>query len=92
MKKRSALVLVLFAALGVGALFFLFGRQGIYYQHRELVRREAEIRAHRRTVDSLNEVIGKLTNDTAYLERIAREKLGMAGKNEKVYKFVEKRK
>jgi cell division protein FtsB len=86
------LLLVLLAALVTGALFFLFGRQGVYYQHRDLARREAEIAAHRRTVDSLNEVINKLTNDTAYIERIAREKLGMARKNEKVYKFIDTRK
>ena len=77
-------------ALVVGSLFFLFGSQGIYYQHRELVRRNAEIRTHLRTIDSLNDIIGKLTNDTAYIERVAREKLGMARKNEKVYKFIEK--
>jgi cell division protein FtsB len=33
-----------------------------------------------------------LTNDTAYIARIAREKLGMAKPDEKVFKFVEKRK
>lgn len=92
MKKGRLLFLVLSAALLVGALFFLFGSQGVYYQHRELVRRNAEIIAHRRTIDSLNDVIDKLTGDTAYIERIAREKLGMARKNEKVYKFIEKRK
>jgi cell division protein FtsB len=90
MKKGRILIIVLFAALAVGTLFFLFGKQGIYYQHRELVRRNAEIRAHLRTVDSLNDLIGKLTNDTIYIERTAREKLGMARKNEKVYKFIEK--
>lgn len=92
MKKGRALVLILLAAIAVGTLFFLFGRQGTYYQHRELVRRNAELTAHRRTVDSLNDIIGKLTNDTAYIERIARERLGMARKNEKVYKFIRKRK
>jgi cell division protein FtsB len=92
MKKKRALLLILPVALFTGALFFLFGRQGIYYQHRELVRRNAEIVLHRRTIDSLNDVINKLTNDTAYIERIARENLGMARKNEKVYKFIEKRK
>jgi cell division protein FtsB len=90
MKKGKTILLILFVALLVGAAFFLFGRQGIYYQHRELSRRNAELIAHRRTIDSLNDVINKLTNDTAYIERIAREKLGMAGKNEKVYKFIEK--
>jgi cell division protein FtsB len=90
MKKGRILIIVLFAAFLVGAVFFLFGRQGIYYQRRELVRKDTELKARRHTVDSLSDIIGKLTNDTAYIERIAREKLGMARKNEKVYKFIEK--
>jgi cell division protein FtsB len=35
--------------------------------------------------------IKKLKTDTAYIEKIAREKLGMAGKTEKVYKFIEEK-
>lgn len=90
LQKGKMLFLLLSAFLLVGSLFFLFGRQGVYFQHRELVRKDAELKTHRHTIDSLNEIIGKLTGDTAYIERIAREKLGMAGKNEKVYKFIEK--
>ena len=41
------------------------------------------------TIDSLQNVIKMLKNDTAYIERIAREKLGMAKKGEKVFKFLE---
>ena len=53
---------------------------------------EQEIKELNDTVDSLKETIEKLKNDTAYIERIAREKLGMAKKGEKVYKFVEEEK
>jgi len=93
MKKGRIILLAATAAFIAGTLLFLFGRpQGVYYQHRELKRRAVEIAAHRKTIDSLTDVITKLTNDTTYIERIAREKLGMARKNETVYKFIEKRK
>jgi cell division protein FtsB len=41
------------------------------------------------TKDSLKTVVKMLKNDTNYIERVAREKLGMAKKNEKVYKFID---
>ena len=53
---------------------------------------EREIKELNETVDSLKKTIEKLKTDTAYIERIAREKLGMAKKGEKVYKFVEEEK
>jgi cell division protein FtsL len=79
------------AALLSGAGFFFFGKQGIYYLYREEKAKSAEIRQSRRTIDSLRQEIASLTNDTAYIERIAREKLGMARPDEKIYKFIEKR-
>jgi cell division protein FtsL len=78
-------------ALLSGAGFFFFGRQGIYYLYREQRAKSDEIRHARHTVDSLQQEIARLTNDTAYIERIAREKLGMAKPDEKIYKFIEKR-
>lgn len=73
-------------------LLFLFGKQGIYFQYRQLNRKRAEIEMKGRTIDSLQREILRLTNDTATIERIAREKLGMARPGERVYKFIEKRK
>jgi cell division protein FtsL len=80
-----------FAALLSGAGFFFFGKQGIYYLYREEKGKCEEIRKNERTIDSLQQEIAKLMNDTAYIERIAREKLGMARPDEKIYKFIEKR-
>jgi len=40
-------------------------------------------------MDSLSVQNQRLKSDTAYMEKIAREKLGMARKDEKVYKFIE---
>ena len=92
MKKGRLILLAALAALLAFAAVFLFGRQGVYYQHRELTRRAAEIAAGRHAIDSLTEVIRRLEHDTACIERVAREKLGMARPDETVYQFVEKKK
>ena len=92
MIKKKALIGLVVAALSGAGLFFFFGKQGIYYLYRQQQERQLEIRNDRRVIDSLQREIKRLTNDTTYLERIAREKLGMARPNEKVFKFVEKRK
>ena len=92
MKKKKMIILLAGAAL-LGAIgVFLFGRQGLIYPYRQPKQKQLEIEENRRIIDSLREEIQRLTNDTAYIERIAREKLGMARPDEKVYKFVEKRK
>jgi cell division protein FtsB len=91
MKKKQAVVALVIAALAGGALFFLFGKQGTYYLYRQDQERRLEIKNDRRIIDSLQREIKRLTNDTAYIARIAREKLGMAKPDEKVFKFVEKK-
>jgi len=92
MKKKKAVIGLVIAVLAGGGLFFFFGKQGVYYLYRQQQERLLEIRNDRRVIDSLQREIKMLTNDTAYIERIAREKLGMARPDEKVFKFVEKRK
>jgi cell division protein FtsB len=91
-KKKGVLVLIVIGAIvlsGGGGVFF-FGKQGIAYPYRQQKKDRAAIETARRTIDSLRQEIKMLTTDTAYIERIAREKLGMARQNEKVYKFIEK--
>lgn len=91
---RNFRSLALLAAIAVAAtvvFFFLFGSQGVVRPFVQQKRDRAAIAAYRRTVDSLQNEIRKLTNDTAYIERMAREKLGMARRNETVYKFIEKK-
>ena len=44
------------------------------------------------TIDSLQETIEKFKHDTSYIEKYARENLGMAKEGEKVYKFLEEEK
>jgi cell division protein FtsB len=92
MKMKNVIITLVIAALAVCAVFFLFGKQGIYYLYRQEQVRRIELRNDRRVIDSLQREIKRLTNDTACIAHIAREKLGMAKPDEKVYKFVEKRK
>jgi cell division protein FtsL len=92
MKLKKVVVVLAAAAVGGAGYFFFFGKEGVYYLYRQQRERAAEISSDRRIIDSLQREIKRLTNDTAYIERIAREKLGMARQNEKVFKFVEKRK
>jgi len=84
-----------FAALIVliGAVL-LTGDQGLvqlYESHQQLQRKNEELRKARLMIDSLQTEVYRLEHDTQYMERIAREKLGMAKKNEKIIKFIEEK-
>jgi cell division protein FtsL len=80
-------------ATGILIVGFLFiGKDSIihlYASNLKAKKTELEIEKLHAETDSLNREIKRLKNDTAYIEKIAREKLGMAGKKEKVYKFIE---
>ena len=85
----SAIVFVILCALLYFSLTSESGYFNLYLSGRKNKAMEQEIKELNETVDSLKQTIEKLKTDTAYIERIAREKLGMAKKDEKVYKFVE---
>lgn len=92
-KKRLVIgfILVLFIAI---AVIILSGDQGIFTMYRTSRRMKGmqqELRQSQETIDSLNAEIRRLRNDTDYIEKIAREKLGMAKKNEKMFKFIEEK-
>ena len=55
----------------------------------DVTQKQRDIPRMHRENDSLVLEQKKLKTDTSYIEKIAREKLGMARKNEKVYKFIE---
>lgn len=83
---------ILIAVLLVLLYFSLTGDEGLinlYRSHYDTKKMKSEITELKTTVDSLKNTIEKLMNDTTYIERIARENLGMAKKGEKVYKFIE---
>jgi cell division protein FtsL len=95
MKKRiQTIALVLISVVLFFLAISLFGNQGFiavykaYKQDRALTQ---QISDSKKTIDSLKDEIERLKNDTAYIERIAREKLGMARRNEKIYKFIEEK-
>jgi cell division protein FtsB len=80
------------AAVVLLAGFLFLGKNSIINvrsSHAATKRQEREIKLLREEIDSLAREAKKLERDTAHIERIAREKLGMAGKNEKVFKFIE---
>jgi cell division protein FtsB len=82
-------------ALAVAALLLyslFFGRASvirIYQSFLDVKKKEHVLARERKEMDSLSVQNQRLKSDTAYMEKIAREKLGMARKDEKVYKFIE---
>lgn len=91
--KKSGRWLLIAFFTGVLVLF-LSGSDGyinLYKLHLQDGKIEEEIQQLNMKKDSLKVIIGKLKNDTIYLEKIAREKLGMARKDEKVFKFIGER-
>ncbi|MBN1578955.1 MAG: septum formation initiator family protein [Chitinispirillaceae bacterium] len=93
--KRQRLFVILLGALVLGVTFAIIsGDQGLmtfYRTRRRMQQLRNELTDSLRTVDSLSLEAGRLKNDTTHIERIAREKYGMAGKNEKIFKFVEEK-
>ena len=88
----SVIVIVILCALLYFSLTSESSVFNLYLSGRKNKAMEQEINELNETIDSLKETIEKLKTDTAYIERIAREKLGMSKKGEKVYKFVEEEK
>lgn len=90
-KYRLWIVVAVVAAV----LYFVLGGTsgviGLYRMHAELKALEQEIERKNEAIDSLSAKVERLRNDFDYVERMAREELGMAKENEKVYKFVEEK-
>ena len=83
----GAVVLLLFAGLTV------YGWQGVVRLRQMLDQLQALERENvslRREAERLAQVIDRLRNDPAYLERIAREERGMVRPGETVLKFPPK--
>jgi cell division protein FtsB len=85
---RWILILIVLVLL----YFALAGSEGLinlYRIHLEVRHMTEEIHELKSNIDSLQETIEKFKNDTSYIEKFARENLGMAKEGEKVYKFLE---
>lgn len=88
-KKIGRWIVLFVACLLVASLFV--GRAGVGRIYRSFVdvrKKERALVRQRADLDSLAAQNSRLKSDTAYMEKIAREKLGMARKDEKVYKFI----
>lgn len=67
------------------------GISGFFKLQRDVHRLQTQVRQAETTIDSLQDELSRLRTDTAYIEQVAREKLGMARRDEMIYKFVEKK-
>lgn len=83
---RVALVLIL-----TSIAIYAFAKE--FYEFDALYRENERIKGEtgelKNTNDDLHKKIGSLKNDKLYIEKVAREQLGMIKQGEKVYKFEE---
>jgi len=89
-KKIGKWIAVIIVALLAGFLFL--GKNSVLSLRSSYLatkKQERELKGSHAEIDSLSREAKRLESDTSHIEKIAREKLGMAGKNEKVYKFIE---
>lgn len=82
----------LLAVLSVLMYSLLTGNGGllnIYSTHKATKHLESKMVELQHKIDSLKAYNHKFKTDTLFIERIAREKLGMARKDEVVFRFIE---
>jgi cell division protein FtsB len=92
-RRRRVLRIALALILGVALYYALFGGEYSVFELRRLSGRVEEAQARldslRVEVDSLEARADSLENDSATIERIARERYGMIKPGERLYRFVE---
>jgi cell division protein FtsB len=81
------------ALLGLAAYYAVFGGEYSLLELRraraEIELQERELSALTRTLDSLRAWVDSLQNDSATLERLAREQFGMIREGEVLYRLAE---
>lgn len=89
-KRRKITLSLVFSAMLVLLLWVIFGDNGwielkrLQDTHRALVTSNARLtRENARMYD----IVGRLQNDTKYIENIARQELGMVRPDEVIFKF-----
>ena len=79
--------------LGLAVYYAVFGGEYSLLELRnarnEMARQERELTRLRREVDSLRAWVDSLQNDSATLERLARERFGMIRDGEVLYRLAE---
>lgn len=92
-RRRRTVRIVLAVVLGVALYYALFGGEYSVFELRSLSKRvlqeQARLDSLRVEVDSLEARADSLENDSATIERIARERYGMIRPGERLYRFVE---
>jgi len=94
MVRKKMIIGLIIGVVAVFTVFFLTGDAGIatFFQTRHRIDiLDKQIAEVHRDIDSLKNEIARLRSDTAYIEKIAREKYGMARSNETMYKFIEEK-
>jgi cell division protein FtsB len=81
------------ALLGLAIYYAVFGGEYSLLElreaRREIATQKQELRLLRQSVDSLTAWVDSLQNDSATLERLAREKFGMIRDGEILYRLAE---
>ena len=92
-RRRRVVRIALALVLAVALYYALFGGEYSVFELRRLSRRVVEEQARldslRLQVDSLEARADSLADDSATIERIARERYGMIRPGERLYRFVE---
>ncbi len=90
-KKKRQLILACLLFMTISLLFsFFFGEMGFIHfskMKRALHQSETEIHAIERENDRLIQEIEALKTDASYIEKIARDRLGLIKKGETTYEF-----
>ena len=93
-KKDKLLTWLYLAILIFLILFLFFNKYGLlkYFELKsEINAIEREIERSKNEIDELDKDIESLENSDAELEKVAREKFHMKKKNEKAFKFQDKK-
>lgn len=92
-RRRRIVRIALAVVLGVALYYALFGGEYSVFELRRLSQRveqeQLRLDSLRAEVDSLEARADSLENDSATIERIARERYGMIKPGERLYRFVE---
>ncbi len=91
---RRLRTILIIGAVAAFLYFLVGGPRGVvqsYKLYTSVRKLERELAVTQSTIDSLRCEVDRLKNDTAYIEHMARQKLGMARRDEKIYKFVEEK-
>jgi cell division protein FtsB len=90
-RRRLKIALVLLAIVGT-AYVLLNGEQGLLKvreKRAELIALQVQVTQLEAINDSLRQVVWRLENDPEYVEKLARERYGMAKPGERVYRLRE---